>query len=760
MKTKIILQNCLVLFCFLLFIWDEQTLKAQGVMISKTATSPAGMLDLNTSGLSIGKGFLLPRLTASQRNLIPAPATGLMIYNLSTNKIDFYNGTFWRTLNDAPTIYGIATTGTITQGGIAINIDGANPDTSAMLDLQSTSHGFLAPRTTPAAITTPVQGLMIYNSSTNQINIYDGSAWQTPCDEGTTNTGAPADPSHTTPGASINTTGAAPDQSAMLDVSSANRGFVLPRIDGGSITNLVKPATGLIVYITNAWWSDAPANRIQYFNGTTWRKVSQGPPSTPGGAAVTVLPTASQIVWNWNAVDGASGYKYNTVNNFATATDNGTNLSFIQTGLPCNTACTLYVWSYNGCGNSTPVTLNQTTDCCTAPSAPVATAATAVTSNSFLTHWNTTAGTLNYYLDVSTDIAFGSFVSGYNNLNVGNVLAYSVTGLSCVTTYYYRVRASNNCGISPNSNIITAGPTLNAAPAAPVALAATSTTATSFYANWTLTGGTYFLDVSTSSAFGSFVPGYNNLSVGAVNTYNVTGLSMGVYYYRVRAQNACGTSANSNVIGVALCSNLTVTHTAGTTAPVTKTLTYEIIGSNLSGAPLCWITRNLGADNQATAEDDITEGSAGWYWQFGRPRGFKHDGTTLTPSPMVSPPVGNTTWTVANDPCAILLGAGWRLPTRTEWNNVRINGAWTNSTDAFNSVLKLHMAGQIYYTTGPLDGRSTGNNLGYYWSATPDSGSNTIFGLPIMLNTGSIYVANHNDFMMEKAYALPVRCVK
>jgi hypothetical protein len=760
MKTKITFRNCLVLFCFLLFIWDGQILKAQGVIISKSVTTPTGMLDLNVSGLSIGKGFLLPRLTTSQRNLIPAPATGLMIYNLSTNKIDFYNGTYWRTLNDAPTIYGISTAGTITQGGIAINIDGANPDTSAMLDVQSTSHGFLPPRTLPGSITTPAQGMLIYNTSTNQLNVYDGTAWQIPCEEGTTTTGAAPDPSHTSPGTSINTTGAAADQSAMLDVSSTNRGFVLPRIDGGNITNLVKPATGLIVYITNAWWTDSPSNRIQYFNGTTWRKIISAPPSTPGGAAVTVSPTASQIVWNWNAVDGASGYKYNTVNNFATATDNGTNLSFTQTGLSCNTVCTLYVWAYNGCGNSTPVTLNQTTDCCTAPSAPVATAATAVTSGSFLTHWNTTAGTLNYYLDVSTDPAFGSFVSGHNNLNVGNVLAYSVTGLSCVTTYYYRIRASNNCGISSNSNVITAGPTLNAAPAAPVALVATSTTATSFYANWTLTGGTYFLDVSTSNAFGSFVAGYNNLSVGAVNTYNVTGLTTGVYYYRVRAQNACGTSANSNVIGVALCTDLTVTHTAGTTAPVTKTVTYGVVGSNLSGAPLCWITRNLGADNQATAEDDITEASAGWYWQFGRSQGFKHDGTTLTPTPMVSPPVGNTTWTVANDPCAILLGAGWRLPTRTEWNNVKTNGAWTSSTDAFNSVLKLHMAGMVYYTTGPLDGRSAGSNMGYYWTGTPDSGSNTIFGLCIMVTSGSIYVANNNDFMMEKAYALPVRCVK
>ncbi|MFY7963281.1 MAG: LamG-like jellyroll fold domain-containing protein, partial [Chitinophagaceae bacterium] len=48
----------------------------------------------------------------------------------------------------------------------------------------------------------------------------------------------------------------------------------------------------------------------------------------------------------------------------------------------------------------------------------------------------------NYLLDVSTNANFSSFVSGYNNLNVGNVLSYLVTGLDVNTTYYVRVRAN------------------------------------------------------------------------------------------------------------------------------------------------------------------------------------------------------------------------------------------------------------------------------------------------------------------------------
>jgi len=68
-------------------------------------------------------------------------------------------------------------------------------------------------------------------------------------------------------------------------------------------------------------------------------------------------------------------------------------------------------------------------------------------------------------------------------------------------------------------------------------------------ANWTSVSGatSYRLDVSLSNAFGSYVPGYQNLPVGGTSQ-NVTGLAANTfYYYRVRAFNG-NTSPNSNVI--------------------------------------------------------------------------------------------------------------------------------------------------------------------------------------------------------------------
>lgn len=89
-----------------------------------------------------------------------------------------------------------------------------------------------------------------------------------------------------------------------------------------------------------------------------------------------------------------------------------------------------------------------------APSAPVALAPTNVTSTSFKANWGNVTGAMGYQLDVSDNSTFSSFVSGYRNLDVGNVTSRNVTGLNWGRTYYYRVRAYNSGGPSNNSRII------------------------------------------------------------------------------------------------------------------------------------------------------------------------------------------------------------------------------------------------------------------------------------------------------------------
>jgi alpha-tubulin suppressor-like RCC1 family protein/sugar lactone lactonase YvrE len=77
-----------------------------------------------------------------------------------------------------------------------------------------------------------------------------------------------------------------------------------------------------------------------------------------------------------------------------------------------------------------------------------------VISNGFTAIWNNVSGATGYRLDVSTESSFSSFVSGYNNLDVGNVTSLDLSGLSADTTYYYRIRAYDSSGTGANSSTI------------------------------------------------------------------------------------------------------------------------------------------------------------------------------------------------------------------------------------------------------------------------------------------------------------------
>ncbi|MCX6303560.1 MAG: hypothetical protein NT040_01195 [Bacteroidetes bacterium] len=157
---------------------------------------------------------------------------------------------------------------------------------------------------------------------------------------------------------------------------------------------------------------------------------------------------------------------------------------------------------------------------------------------------------------------------------------------------------------------------------------------------------------------------------------------------------------------------VTINHLAGAVAPVEKLVSYGTVTGIPGEASKCWTTRNLGASQQATAVNDSSEASAGWYWQFNRKQGYKSYGTTFIPAWSGTLINENLNWQPANDPCALELGTPWRIPTLTEWTNVDNTGGWSNWNGPWNSGLKLHAAGAIFSET--MLGRG---NYGYYWSS-------------------------------------------
>ncbi len=82
------------------------------VGIGTTGPNAAALLDLT----STTQGFLLPRMTAVQRNAITTPPAGLQIYNTDSSSVEFYNGTVWTALAASVTNKASLTNGSIWIG--------------------------------------------------------------------------------------------------------------------------------------------------------------------------------------------------------------------------------------------------------------------------------------------------------------------------------------------------------------------------------------------------------------------------------------------------------------------------------------------------------------------------------------------------------------------------------------------------------------------------------------------------------------------
>jgi len=70
---------------------------------------------------STTKGFLPPRLTSAQIAAISSPAAGLMVYNTTFNKPNYFNGTNWLNFDGSVAFPQV---GTYYEGGIVVYVDG------------------------------------------------------------------------------------------------------------------------------------------------------------------------------------------------------------------------------------------------------------------------------------------------------------------------------------------------------------------------------------------------------------------------------------------------------------------------------------------------------------------------------------------------------------------------------------------------------------------------------------------------------------
>ncbi len=363
----------------------------------------------------------------------------------------------------------------------------------------------------------------------------------------------------------INNDGTDAHPSAMLDIKSTTRGALIPRMTFEQRNAIPDPAEGLMVVCTNC--GQTGGTTVSLFLNGTWLNLSANCDLPQPNSTGPHLADTTQVTWTWSPVPIAAGYRIGTTYDFNSAIDVGSDTSYTETGLQCNTWYYRYLMPYNGCGNSYPFGMNALT-------------------------------------------------------------------LPCPIT-----------------------------PCAP---------------------------------------------------------------------------------------DFTVSHVAGAVAPVNKTVTYGMV-SNIAGTSgTCWLTKNLGAGVQASAVNDNTEESAGWYWQFNRKQGFRHDGTSVTPAWTITVINENLQWVQANDPCYLELGPEWRIPTDTEWGNLLSSGGWGNWTGPWSSGLHMHAAGFLNNENGELLQRGT---MGTYWSSTQTSSNSASY---LSFTGGSVDLVNN----VSKARGASIRCLR
>jgi len=173
-----------------------------------------------------------------------------------------------------------------------------------------------------------------------------------------------------------------------------------------------------------------------------------------------------------------------------------------------------------------------------------------------------------------------------------------------------------------------------------------------------------------------------------------------------------------------------------------------------------WMDRNLGATQVATISTDAA--AYGDLYQWGRAADghqLRTSATTSSQSATSVPAHGDfithsdwlqtrndTLWQAGNnDPCP----SGYRIPTETELNNERSAFGSNNAAGAYDSVLKLPVAGLRLIDNGTL---SNVGSYGNYWSSTNKS---TVGASLLSFNSSIGKIENY-----YRRSANSVRCIK
>jgi uncharacterized protein (TIGR02145 family) len=426
-----------------------------------------------------------------------------------------------------------------------VGIGTATPQSSALLDITSTSKGLLPPRMTfdqKTAIVSPAMGLLIWcsNCGTNgQHQVFNGTTWTNLC--GTAPLGAipnaPTNPIATAGFAQASIAFTPPEYIG----SSAISGYTVTASPGGLtgsgasspiVVSGLTPGTSYtfkVVATNQAGNSQASADSNAVIPYTV-PSFPKGPIATAIGYLQASIAFDVPLSNGWTPITG-----YTVTASPGGLTNSGASSPILIAGLTYGTNYTFTVIATNVAGNSIPSAPTNSISPITvpgAPTSPVATAGNAQASVAFVAPVSNGGSVITQYTVTASP---GGLTSS------GTSSPIVVSGLTPGTPYTFTVVATNQAGNSLASVASAAKTpyTVPGAPTSPVATASNAQASVAFVAPVS-NGGSQITGYTVTSSPGGFT------STGTTSPGIVTGLTNGTSYtFTVTATNAAGNSVAS-----------------------------------------------------------------------------------------------------------------------------------------------------------------------------------------------------------------------
>jgi hypothetical protein len=293
---------------------------------------------------------------------------------------------------------------------------------------------------------------------------------------------------------------------------------------------------------------DIPRPDISYRSFLN-RTVSPDPPS---GLTATSSGSTAALTWQAPATGTPSSYIVEAGSipggaNLATQSTGSALTSFQAVGVPAGTYF-VRVRATSAQGTSRASNDAQLTvrSAC-APGPPGTPSVTINSGGTVALTWTAATGSPTAYI---VEAGSGLGLSNLANIDVGSVTTVIATGVAR-GTYYVRVKARNACGLGEASGELTlvVMSACATAPGVPGTPSVATNSGGTVVLTWTAATGSptaYILEVG--SAFG--LSNLAIIDVGSETTLSATRVGTGTYYVRVKARNACGTSAPSGELPV------------------------------------------------------------------------------------------------------------------------------------------------------------------------------------------------------------------